>query len=526
MLLAILFCLGNSSSLLGHEGDLRFREPVNVRGDKIGPSNALFQDEKGFVYIGTNAGLYLYNGYRHLIYKNDSDDPDSLSSNEVSSIFEDGEGTLWIGTGRGLDRFDRFSGTFHTVFERDDLNNYHVRAIAEGEPGVLWLGTQRGLIRYEKASGDYSLIGSGLDFNISTLHVDALGLLWGGTAKRGLFLYDSVEDQFDWHVYDENDPQSIGGDSVNAIVEDDNGTLWVGTQASRGREGIDSGAGGLCSYNRDTDSFKRFPVSRDSEDGLRENAITAMMKDYSGRLWIGMQSGDLYQFDPESGEFSYYPEVDPKATHVSSLLLDHSGALWVGRQYSTVLISTIRNLGFRHWGNDGSEADGLSPGHVVTIFEDSQRVLWVGTLDHGLNRYDSETDTFVNFLPGFFISALHEDRQGNLWVASLEKGLTRFDRETNTVEKTYTYDNGAATGLPFERLRAIWEDAEGILWAGHESGLAFFDRAADVWRSFDYEEKTEGDHVVKCSYVDSEGRQWIGTNGGVLVLDPKNGELQ
>ncbi|MGK0240963.1 MAG: signal transduction histidine kinase/ligand-binding sensor domain-containing protein [Candidatus Pelagisphaera sp.] len=523
--LLLAFCLKISAQSY----DLKLREPVSAEGYKIRESKALYQDETGFMYIGTNLGLFVFDGYSYKVYKHDYDRLNSLSHNRINCIFKDDEGMLWVGTRLGLDQFDRNSETFSRKRDESSIGNgsgfSEVRSIAQSDPGNLWLGTERGLIRYEKASGEFKNYSLGREVGISSLYLDRLGIVWGGTDGNGLFAYDPVEDRFDWYVYDENDPQSLPSNSVGPILEDAAGRLWVGTQASL-MSNLDQGAGGLCSFDRETKSFRRFTGSVNSLDGLRENAVTAMVQDFSGNLWIGMRSGDLYQFDSETAAVSYFPERDPKATHVSSLLIDYSGALWVARQYSTVLVSTVRSEYFQHWSNDQNEAGSLSPGPVGTLFEDSQRVLWVGTVDHGLNRHDSATDTFEKFLPNTRISALHEDRQGDFWVASYENGLTRFNRETNKVEKTYTYNDKGERDLAFERIRSIWEDTQGALWVGHMNGLAFLDRTADVWRSFEYDEEIRGDHMVKCSYVDNEGRQWIGTNGGALVVDTKSGELQ
>jgi ligand-binding sensor domain-containing protein len=73
----------------------------------------IFQDSKGFLWIGTQDGLNRYDGYTFKIFKRDADNPNSLSHNSILAITEDKEGFLWIGTwGGGLNRFDPATETF------------------------------------------------------------------------------------------------------------------------------------------------------------------------------------------------------------------------------------------------------------------------------------------------------------------------------------------------------------------------------------------------------------------------------
>ena len=87
--------------------------------------NTILQDSMGFMWFGTQDGLNRYDGYDFKVYKNDPDNPGSISNNYVTAIYEDQSGALWVGTsGGGLNQFDRESEQFlRFVGNSDDKNS-------------------------------------------------------------------------------------------------------------------------------------------------------------------------------------------------------------------------------------------------------------------------------------------------------------------------------------------------------------------------------------------------------------------
>src|SRR6185369_2767063 len=79
----------------------------------------IFQDSRGYLWIGTQDGLNRYDGYSFKVYKHDPEDPNSISHNSILKIAEDDNGILWIGTwGGGLNRYDPVTETF-TSYQHD-----------------------------------------------------------------------------------------------------------------------------------------------------------------------------------------------------------------------------------------------------------------------------------------------------------------------------------------------------------------------------------------------------------------------
>jgi len=121
---------------------------------------ALTRDDNGFVWIGTDDGLYRYDGYTLRPYRHDPNNPNSLSDNTVMTVFKDRTGNLWVGTGfGGLNRFDTATEAFthyrHDASDNRTLSDDHVFSVYQDLSGALWIGTDGGLNRLDTATGHF-----------------------------------------------------------------------------------------------------------------------------------------------------------------------------------------------------------------------------------------------------------------------------------------------------------------------------------------------------------------------------------
>ena len=157
-------------------------------------------DTEGVLWLGTpGEGLYRFDGQRLTLYQADDWDPQSLSSNFISSLFQDKAGKLWIGTAGGLDRFDRMTDTFAHYTERDGLSDNKIRGILEddlppnqGGP-FLWISTARGLSRFDPRAEtfrNYDVTDGlqGNEFNAGAAYKSSSGeLFFGGESGFNAF---------------------------------------------------------------------------------------------------------------------------------------------------------------------------------------------------------------------------------------------------------------------------------------------------------------------------------------------------
>ncbi len=218
-----------------------------------------------------------------------------------------------------------------------------------------------------------------------------------------------------------------------------------------------------------------------------------------------------------------------------SIVQDKRGFMWFATSNGLAKYDGYRFTVYRH---DLDDPGSVSSNEILSVFEDHQGTLWVGT-DAGLDRFYREQETFMHFkhdpedvttLGGPVVPTIYEDRQGVLWIGHWFAGLSKFDRATETFVR-YKHDPIDATSLPPGNIFAILEDRSGVFWVGtyaHEGtpDLTRFDRDAETFSRFftcQPEEPqcpqpvTEFDRppipMVMSIFEDQAGIIWIGGYG-------------
>jgi signal transduction histidine kinase/ligand-binding sensor domain-containing protein len=255
--------------------------------------SAIYQDREGVLWIGTKNGLDSFDrgsgSWRH--YENDPDDLNSLSKNRIWSIYEDSSEVLWIGTPIGLDRYDRDCEKFshHSIDTR--IADVDIRAIHEDQAGTLWIASHAGLFQFDREKKHFNPIDlDGINRKVC-LFEDRSGVLWVCTAGDGLKRIDGDESKT--YRTDPDDPKTLNDNFVNAILEGENGALWVGTGS------------GLDRFERKTETFSHYT----SEDGLPDNEVLGILEDEFGNLWLST-TGGITRFDPRAETFWNYDVSD------------------------------------------------------------------------------------------------------------------------------------------------------------------------------------------------------------------------
>jgi signal transduction histidine kinase/CheY-like chemotaxis protein/ligand-binding sensor domain-containing protein len=168
--------------------------------------------------------------------------------------------------------------------------------------------------------------------------------------------------------------------------------------------------------------------------------------------------------------------------------------------------------------------EGLSDISVLSLMQDSQGFIWVGT-GSGLNRYDSHefkkfyTDTAnLQSVSSNYIGNMFQDTKGNIWIATTGGGFNKFDRKKNNF-KQYLHIPGNPNSVSANEIRKITEDRTGKFWIGTNDGLDLFDPQTNRFIRF-FNKKNDpttiSDNNVTNTFVDSRGDIWVGTLKGGL----------
>jgi|GEM_PF-422717 len=522
-----------SFTLWAQWDEIKFRQLSSVHGLSQNSGYCITQDKKGFVWIGTEAGLNRYDGYAILVYKNDKNNPNSLSNGFILSLCVDDSGLLWIGTENGLNVFnlqeERITRFFHDPGDPHSLSNDRIVSICEDTCGFIWIGTDCGLNRYDKKQkkffryytfpGDRFSLGHN---KVLSQYVDRRGILWVGTEGGGLNKYNRERNQFVRYQHIPGDTSSLSNNRVLCICDDTSGTLWIGTEG-----------GGLNALNRENDAFTRYSYNPDDPNSINHDIITAVYEDQQGALWIATEGAGINLFDRKSGRFIHYTHDSNKPASICdnrilSIFEDFNGGIWFGSYNGGMSIFNRETQRFIHYKCEPGNPHSLSAGPVRRIYEDSSGILWIGTDGGGLNRIDRQNNTIKYYrhdsgdpysLSNDNVFAVCEDRTGTLWVGTHGGGLDKFDRRSGRFDH-YIHDPDDSTSLSNDKVRAIVVDSSGDLWIGtNGGGLNRFDLKKN--RFIRYQNNPDdsfslSNDRVYCVYLDRSSVLWAGTFGGGL----------
>ncbi len=488
---------------------------------------AIFQDHRGFLWLGTETGgMQKYDGYRFTTYRNNPDDPNSISNNTVWSISEDPEGNLWIGTaGKVLNKFDPNTELFtrypcwSDTLEQKGHDNLFSTCV--DHTGKIWVGSYgQGLHRFDPATNIFTNFSTeqGLDANSvrALLQTDS-NTLWIGTYS-GLNKLDLATHALTSYQSIQKYPNGPGDQAVKALFANDPNELWL-----TGEEN------GLYRLNTLTNEFTDYPVPVNDSLKISQRVFYAINATNEGYLWLATRGGGLIRFDPRQKVFRrYIPEPgNPNSLSndiVQSLLLDVAGTLWIGTNNGLNRIDPSVKPFISH-NQQGYGFKGLSDNTIWSFTEDSSGHLWIGTWN-GLNRYDPENESIEVFkpepnnpgaIPSNVIPALYTDPKGQVWVGTW-MGLSKYHPASHSFT-TYRHDKADPTTLSNRTIFAIAEDQNGFLWLGTNKGLNRFDPQRG--KAVNYVNGIiNGSDRIRALFIRPDGNLWVGTKRGLFLFDP------
>lgn len=467
----------------------------------------LFKDHTGAIWAGTWGG-----GLDKIERSVSRDDPDkkdenyrfihfkaaavenSLSSNKVIDIAETADGSLWIATQNGLNRYDKKTNQFHTYLHDPDnpksISNNNVSSLCIDRKGNVWAGTwEYGLNMLDPESHEFVRFihkpndAFSLSHNIiMELYCDLSGTLWVGTWGGGLNKIEVMEEKnhtrqdsetglscrFIHYKNDKSNPSSISGNSIYAILEDRTGSMWVGTDWN-----------GLNKFNKGQDKFRRIATIPGNPNSLVNNVVFSLLFDRHGLLWIGTQNG-LNTYDSRTEKYTLYqhqPDNPYSLSHseVRSVIEGSNGNIWIGTVQGLNLFDPVNKRFNRYFENV------KQPGttYILTLYEDKNGYLWLGTYTEGLLRFDPAAKTFKKYvhdpdnpmsISSNIIWAILEERDNRLLIGTEKGGLCEFDPATEEFS-CHMHQADDPASISHNTVYALLEDSSGSYWVGTLGGL-------------------------------------------------------
>lgn len=233
--------------------------------------------------------------------------------------------------------------------------------------------------------------------------------------------------------------------------------------------------------------------------------------------------------------FENIPIGEGMPTAVNYILQDKIGYLWFATNSGLYKYDGYSFTSYKHDPNDSTS---LIDNSLTTLYEDKEGNLWIGTW-LGFEKFDRINNTFIHYTPNPVAAGnsksnnvwtICEDNLGIMWIGSGD-GLYKFDRLSEKFE-AINYDSTDPGSIADTEFGSIYQDKEGSLWFGTQAGLDKYDfktgKSIHYWN--DYNNRSApwtvaSKHRINTIFEDDIGIMWLGTNGGLVEFNPKEGKF-
>lgn len=532
------------SSLVGQQNTFVF-DNYSVK-DGLSHNNvySIFQDNSGYLWLGTQDGLNKFDGHKFTTYRSIPNNPNSLSTNNFGKIFQDSSGIYWFGTyGKGIDLYNSathiFKNLSNSLVDSTSLSGDLTACIFNDSFGDIWIGMENGgLNKYNKKEGNFiryqhkeTIENSLSNSSANCICETSDGTIWVGTGN-GLNKFNKESQTFTHYYHNPYNENTLSGNVIQHMVVDDEDNIWIAVFN-----------GGLNKFNPETSEVKRYKQNVNDAKTLSDNNVEYLFIDSYNQFWVGTYEGGLNLFDKNTGEFIHCKTLNGYNEElcfnkIEYIIEDNSNVLWVATRGSGLYKHDLKPQKFKNLIHDPSNSQSLSDNNITAIDEDAKGNLWIGTDGGGLTKFIRKEQKYTHFKyssvnqntpSGNRIWSVLVDEQGVIWAGSFGNGLTRIEHRNGEYYFTrYRHSVDDGSSISSNQINSIVQDQNSDIWIGTSIGLNKLIKAENVndytFKQFLYNPLgpiNYADNYISHLCIDSSNRIWVGSTVGLLEFLPK-----
>ncbi|WP_308760735.1 two-component regulator propeller domain-containing protein [uncultured Bacteroides sp.] len=492
--------------------------------------------------------------FKHLEVK------DGLSNNQVNSIYKDSNGFMWFGTASGLNRYDGYDIRIYRS-QKDDgksLPDSYIEDIQEDASGNLWIRTGAGYAIYNSVSDVFDrnveawMWNVGLTGNPSFIYIDKEKTFWISIYGKGVYRYRegqknavAVKDPDELFAKAEvSDMKECGegillvlNNGVLACIDEDKQCIrWINPDIAKDCREVKNAAfdlyvdhsgrvwifsvEGMWIYSLSRKAWEQRSPRTDTY-----NAVRAVAQDKYGCVWVGRNQDGVELIEPTGRKVRLANDPNNGRTlsnnTITALCEDETGTMWVGTYKKGVSFynESIFKFGIADVGDINCVEDG--GGDIV----------WLGTNDRGLVRWNSVTDERMTFshtadprsISSDVIVCLLRDSSGRVWAGTFWGGLNCYDGNRFI---HYRACKGGGNSLVYDNVWALAEDADKNIWIGTlGGGLQCLNPQTGIFTTYSTSNSNLVSDYISSLCISRDNTLVIGTSAGMAFMDLRTGEI-
>ena len=475
LLTCALFMSGSGSNAASRDSFLSwYKQMVYNQENGLGSTevNCILQTRSGYIWVGTDGGLYRYNGKEFKIYNLWDTDKDDVYF--INSLFQDSAGRLWVATNNYGLFYLKGSEVKHFSAEYYDGIKC-INDVCEGTDGKVYVATSDGLYTVNEAQESLMLLEdtSGRAMKDITLAGD---IVWGIENTSNIFKVEEGKVSF-----------FVGGnytaDELSCILGMEDGTFYLGTM---GMEIL---------HMKPNMTFESLNSGKDGINSLYHDGK---------RLFVCAESGIGYL--NQKGTFTplYEPQI---SKYISSMIMDYEGNYWIASSRMGLLL--LGRSKFQSF----NERFGITKSGTNCITEHNG-LKYIGT-DDGLQIIDSKNSIVKNELSEYVTAGVRNimvDSRGYIWVTAPRRfGIVRYSPK----KKIEVF--GRSGKLSTNQVNCTLELSDGRVAVATEEGISIIDQGDKVVREYTVSDGLDSPNII-CLYQSEDGRLFAGSDGGGMYV--------